>query len=178
MESTFPLSSCNIYRTPCPRNQRSLVATASQFMALSLSLLQVLMNVSSFSCLFEFLPYDLMWHVYLHLSTECTPWFSLTIELRPCGFTNGFMYPPLPSSQVGECHIWSYTQARFSSEVSPQWETSSLSFGTWERWSHLPPYRYNQRSCPIGVNFITWIRCPRLIVFPHIPTWEDAWGHP
>jgi hypothetical protein len=30
-----------------------------------------------------------------------------------------FRYPSFPPSQVGECHIWSYTEARLSLEVAP-----------------------------------------------------------
>jgi hypothetical protein len=163
------------------RNQKeryyawSLVAIASQFLALSLSLLQALMNVSSCSCLFESLSYDLMWHVYLWLSTECTPWFLLTIELHPCGCTKCSMYPSLPPSQVGECHIWAYTEARFPLEVPPLIRDTIPRHWNLRKVNHISPlYRFHWRSCPTAVKCIYQTRCSKFTMFLCVLTREDV----
>jgi hypothetical protein len=71
---------------------------------------------------------------YLWLSIECTPWLSLTIEQCPCGCTKCFVYPSLPPTQVGECHIWAYTELISLQKCPHWWETASSDIGIWERW--------------------------------------------
>jgi hypothetical protein len=74
--------------------------------------------------------------VCLQLPIKCTPGFSLTIELCPCGFAKCFRYPSLPPIQVGECHMWSYTEACFSLDVPPLMRDTSLDIGIWESSFH------------------------------------------
>jgi hypothetical protein len=93
-------------------------------------------------------------------------------------FCKCIVYPSLPPSQVGECHIWSYLEASFSSKVLPLMRDAIPWHWKLRKVNHdLPLYLFNQRSCPTVVKCIYRTRCLKITMFPCIPTWEYAWRH-